>query len=81
MVGNKYLPLANLFQIWSNPELAYEEYEAHDHICELFNSLQSSGYKVRPKAYGLQTALEVEYTHGSGGRVVVFNAEYGKDLE
>lgn len=26
--------------------------------------------------YGLDTALEVEYKHGDGGRVVVFNAEY-----
>ncbi|KAJ5880793.1 Peptidase M20 domain-containing protein 2 [Penicillium subrubescens] len=63
-------------KIWSNPELAYQEYQAHDHVCELFNSLKSSGYQVRPKAYGLETALEIEFTHGSGGRVVVYNAEY-----
>ncbi|KAJ5160410.1 uncharacterized protein N7482_007414 [Penicillium canariense] len=63
-------------KIWSNPELAYKEYQAHDHICELFSSFKSSSYQVRPRAYGLETALEVEYTHGSGGRVVVFNAEY-----
>ncbi|KAJ5086461.1 hypothetical protein NUU61_007768 [Penicillium alfredii] len=63
-------------KIWSNPELAYSEHQAHDHICDLFDSLKSSGYEVRRKAYGLETALEVEYTHGKGGRVVVFNAEY-----
>ncbi|KAJ5249030.1 hypothetical protein N7468_000481 [Penicillium chermesinum] len=63
-------------KIWSDPELAYEEYKAHDHICQLFDSLKSEGYQVRPKAYGLATALEVEYKHGNGGRVVVFNAEY-----
>ncbi|KAF5862947.1 hypothetical protein ETB97_010989 [Aspergillus alliaceus] len=63
-------------KIWSNPELGYKEYKAHNHICELFESLRSEGYQVRRSAYGLETALEVEYTHGSGGRVVVFNAEY-----
>lgn len=31
---------------------------------------------MRRKAYGLSTALEIEYKHGAGGRVVVFNAEY-----
>ncbi|KAJ6036238.1 hypothetical protein N7540_000517 [Penicillium herquei] len=62
-------------KIWSNPELAYEEYEAHNNICELFETLQS-GYKVQRKAYGVETALEVEYTFGNGGRVVAFNAEY-----
>ncbi|KAJ5348498.1 hypothetical protein MYU51_016841 [Penicillium brevicompactum] len=63
-------------KIWSNPELAYAEYDAHNHICELFDSLEDEGYSVTRKAYGLETALEVEYTHGSGGRVVAFNAEY-----
>ncbi|KAJ5740752.1 hypothetical protein N7493_000624 [Penicillium malachiteum] len=62
-------------KIWSNPELAYAEFEAHDNICELFETLQS-GYQVQRKAYGVETALEIEYTFGSGGRVVVFNAEY-----
>ncbi|KAJ5714108.1 uncharacterized protein N7483_011289 [Penicillium malachiteum] len=62
-------------KIWSNPELAYAEYEAHNNICEIFETLQS-GYKVQRKAYGVETALEVEYTFGNGGRVVVFNAEY-----
>lgn len=63
-------------QIWSNPELGYEEYKAHDHICTLFENLKSEGYEVRRSAYGLETALEVSYTHGTGGRVVAFNAEY-----
>jgi amidohydrolase len=63
-------------QIWANPELAYAEYDAHENICALFESLKSEGYSVRRKAYELETALEVEYTYGSGGRVVAFNAEY-----
>jgi amidohydrolase len=67
---------ANASQIWSKPELAYAEFDAHDNICALFESLKSEGYSVRRKAYELETALEVEYTYGSGGRVVAFNAEY-----
>lgn len=31
---------------------------------------------MRRKAYGLNTALGIEYKHDSGGRVMVFNAEY-----
>ncbi|KAJ5599350.1 hypothetical protein N7450_000417 [Penicillium hetheringtonii] len=63
-------------KIWSNPELAYEEYQAHDRICELFDGLQESGYRVHRKAFGLDTALEVDYVYGTGGRVIAFNAEY-----
>ncbi|KAJ5630797.1 uncharacterized protein N7484_010897 [Penicillium longicatenatum] len=63
-------------KIWSNPELAYEEFKAHDNICELFESLQSSEYEVTRKAYGVETALEVKYSYGTGGRTVAFNAEY-----
>ncbi|CAG8948119.1 unnamed protein product [Penicillium salamii] len=63
-------------KIWSNPELAYAEFDAHDHICELFDNLKSEGYSVTRKAYDLETALEIEYTQGTGGRVVAFNAEY-----
>ncbi|KAJ5893932.1 hypothetical protein N7495_005623 [Penicillium taxi] len=63
-------------KIWSNPEIGFQEYKAHDHICKLFESLRSNGYKVHRKAYGLETALEVDFTFGSGGRVVAFNAEY-----
>ncbi|KAL4781331.1 hypothetical protein BJX76DRAFT_335839 [Aspergillus varians] len=64
-------------QIWSNPELAYKEHQTHDHICELFDALKSEGYSVRRHAYGLDTAFEVEYTHGDAisGRVLAFNAE------
>lgn len=31
---------------------------------------------MKRSAYDLETALEVEYVHGDGGRVVAFNAEY-----
>ncbi|KAJ5576580.1 hypothetical protein N7535_003506 [Penicillium sp. DV-2018c] len=63
-------------KIWSSPELAYAEYQAHDHICKLFEGLQAEGYTVKRQAYELETAFEIEYTHGTGGRVVAFNAEY-----
>ncbi|CRL17410.1 Peptidase M20 [Penicillium camemberti] len=62
-------------KIWSNPELAFKEYNARDNICEFFESLDA-GYQVNRKAYGVETALEVIYTHGEGGRIVAFNAEY-----
>ncbi|SPQ21360.1 f09478f6-4275-4ddc-9ff3-a28dc6fad3a9 [Thermothielavioides terrestris] len=58
-------------QIHANPELAYNEHKAHD----LFvSTLKSLGFEVTPHAYGLQTAFSAEV--GSGGRLVVFNAEY-----
>ncbi|KAI9375828.1 hypothetical protein BJX61DRAFT_61748 [Aspergillus egyptiacus] len=63
-------------KIWNNPELAFDEHIAHDYICELFERV--FGYTVRRHAYGLETAFEIEYSHGNGkdGRVVAFNAEY-----
>ncbi|KAJ5087171.1 hypothetical protein N7456_010787 [Penicillium angulare] len=63
-------------KIWSKPELAFEEHSAHDNICALFDSLADEGYVVKRHAYGVETALEISYTHGKGGRVVAFNAEY-----
>ncbi|KAI3013858.1 hypothetical protein CBS147482_3952 [Aspergillus niger] len=65
-------------KIWSTPELAYTEHQAHDNICKLFETLQRTNpaYHVQRSAYGLETALEVTYTHGTGGRNIVFNAEY-----
>jgi amidohydrolase len=64
-----------LRQIWSNPELAFKEYNAHDNICEIFESLGPE-YQVHRKAYGVETALEIIYERGNGGRVMAFNAEY-----
>ncbi|KAL3432768.1 hypothetical protein BDV09DRAFT_122975 [Aspergillus tetrazonus] len=65
-------------KIWSKPELAYNEHQAHNNICELFEALRSEGYSVRRHAYGLDTAFEIEYKHGDAdnGRVLTFNAEY-----
>jgi amidohydrolase len=51
--------------------LCYKEVIAHD---TQVGFLQSLGFEVRPHAYGIQTSYEAEF--GSGGRLVVFNAEY-----
>lgn len=58
-------------KIHSNPELRYEEYQAHANICGLLESL---GYNVTRHAYGIDTSFEA--SSGSEGRLVVFNAEY-----
>jgi len=55
----------------SHPETAFEEVFAHKTLAEF---LESRGFAVKRHAYGLDTAFEA--TFGSGGRHVVFCAEY-----
>ncbi|CZR56134.1 related to amidohydrolase AmhX [Phialocephala subalpina] len=57
--------------IHSNPELCFKEFKAHDAIVAFLRKLN---VVVTPHAYSIETSFEAEY--GSGGRVVVFNAEY-----
>ncbi|KAI8667525.1 Peptidase M20 domain-containing protein 2 [Fusarium sp. Ph1] len=57
--------------IHSHPETAYEEFFAHDTITK---HLQDLGFQVTKHAYGLKTSFEASL--GSGGRQVVFCAEY-----
>ncbi|KAL2131366.1 hypothetical protein VTI74DRAFT_5177 [Chaetomium olivicolor] len=57
--------------IHSNPELAYEEHKAHDAFCSKFKSL---GFDFSRGAHGVDTAFAAHF--GTGGRYVVFNAEY-----
>ncbi|KAJ4316137.1 hypothetical protein N0V84_007993 [Fusarium piperis] len=57
--------------IHSHPETAYQEFFAHDTIT---NYLQTLGFQVKKHAYGLETSFEASL--GSGGRQVVFCAEY-----
>ncbi|KAJ5760296.1 hypothetical protein N7520_007452 [Penicillium odoratum] len=57
--------------IYDNPEIAFEEYIAHDTICKF---LEDQGFQVTRKAYALDTAFEVLY--GQGGRLISINAEY-----
>ena len=59
----------------ANPELAFKEYGAHE-ACIKFLKTHCGGWKVTPKAYGLDTAWEAVYTQGEGGRRVVFCSEY-----
>lgn len=63
--------LTSILQIWSNPELAYEEHQAHDNICDF---LESQGFAVTRHAYGVDTSFEC--ISGTEGRLVNFNAEY-----
>ncbi|EEA23288.1 hypothetical protein TMatcc_002145 [Talaromyces marneffei ATCC 18224] len=62
-------------QIWSNPELAYEEHHAHDTIC---NFLESQGFQVTRHAFGLETSFEARSSSGGPeeGPLINFNAEY-----
>ncbi|KAM0541953.1 hypothetical protein ACHAPJ_013015 [Fusarium lateritium] len=58
-------------EIHGNPEVVFQEVHAHDIIVE---ALRDLGFKVTPHAYGVPTSMQAEY--GTGGRLVVFNAEY-----
>ncbi|CRG86948.1 hypothetical protein PISL3812_03961 [Talaromyces islandicus] len=63
-------------QIWSNPELAYQEHHAHDTICTF---LESQGFEVTRHAYGLETSFEARSSGGDSselGALINFNAEY-----
>jgi amidohydrolase len=57
--------------IHSNPELAYKEFIAHDTLTAF---LQSRGFVVQKHVYGLDTSFDAQC--GSGGRLVVYCAEY-----
>ncbi|KAI6083426.1 hypothetical protein F4821DRAFT_192727 [Hypoxylon rubiginosum] len=58
-------------EIHSHPETAFQEVYAHDTITKF---LETSGFAVNRSTYGLETSFETEV--GSGGRLVVFCAEY-----
>ncbi|KAL6359091.1 hypothetical protein LRP88_09291 [Fusarium phalaenopsidis] len=64
------------YEIHSNPELAYHEHRAHSTFTSLLTSppFADLGITVTPHAYGLETSFSADF--GSGGRLVVFNAEY-----
>ncbi|KAM9339635.1 peptidase M20 domain-containing protein 2-like [Symphorus nematophorus] len=50
--------------IWTCPELAYEENKSHDRLVEFFR--QEEGWKVEPH-YKLQTAFRATWSCGAGG--------------
>lgn len=65
--------------VHDNPELAFEEYKAHEALTSFMRSQE--GWSVTASAYGIATAWAAEYDSGKTGPVVSFNAEYGmKDL-
>lgn len=57
--------------IHGNPELCYQEFEAHKNITSF---LESQNLNVTSHSYGLATSFLAEY--GTGGRLVTFCAEY-----
>ncbi|CAK7245116.1 MAG: hypothetical protein STHCBS139747_006685 [Sporothrix thermara] len=59
--------------IYDHPELCYEEIVAHDTIVAFLKSL---GHTVTEHAYEISTSFEAVFEQGTGGREVVFNAEY-----
>ena len=55
-----------------NPELAFEEFKAHDILCDF---LEAEGFATR-RRHCLETSFEAFYVHGEGGRTWGFNSEY-----
>jgi hypothetical protein len=64
--------------IHDSPELAFEEYKAHDALTKFMGSQE--GWQVTASAYGIETAWIACYDSGKPGPVVSFNAEYGMYL-
>jgi hypothetical protein len=54
-----------------HPETAYQEFHAVKTICDF---LEQQSISVKRGPYGVETSFEAEY--GSGGRLVIFCAEY-----
>ena len=61
--------------IHDNPELAFEEYKAHDALTSFMRSQKD--WRVTSSAYGIATAWIAVYDSGKAGPVVSFNAEMG----
>jgi metal-dependent amidase/aminoacylase/carboxypeptidase family protein len=61
--------------IHKNPELAFEEYKAHDALTRHMQSHEN--WQITRSAYGLTTAWVAVYDSGNPGPVVSFNVEMG----
>ncbi|KAG9233309.1 hypothetical protein BJ875DRAFT_49637 [Amylocarpus encephaloides] len=59
--------------IHDNPELGYEEHDAHALLTKFMKS--KGGWEVTASAYGIETAWIAVYDSGKKGPVVSFNAE------
>jgi len=62
--------------IHENPELAFQEYQAHEVLTNFMRSRE--GWQVTKSAYGIETAWVAAYDSGKPGPVVSFNVEMGK---
>ena len=61
-------------QIWANPELCFEEHFAHDLLSGV---LESSGFAVERRAYGLDTAFVGRFGDPSAtGPTIAMLCEY-----
>ena len=65
--------------IHANPELAFQEYKAHQALTNFLRS-REEGWQVTPSAYGMETAWVAVYESGKRGPVVSFNVEMGMYL-
>jgi hypothetical protein len=61
-------------EIYDNPELGYEEADAHELLTSFMES--QTGWNVTRSAYGIDTSFIAIFSNGDGP-VVSFNAEYG----
>jgi metal-dependent amidase/aminoacylase/carboxypeptidase family protein len=62
--------------IHDNPEIAFQEYKAHQALTDFMRSRQET-WKVTPSAYGMETAWVAVYDSGKPGPAVSFNVEMG----
>jgi len=60
--------------IYDNPELGYEEYEAHDLLASFFE--EQEGWNVTRSVGGVETAFQAVFDGEGEGPIVGFNAEY-----
>lgn len=60
--------------IYDNPELGYEEHEAHDLLASFFE--EKDGWNVTRSVGGIETAFQAVFDGEGEGPVVGFNAEY-----
>lgn len=65
--------------IHENPELAFEEYKAHQTLTDYLR-LREEKWHVTPSAYGMETAWIAVYDSGEKGPAVSFNLEMGTSM-
>ncbi|HBG1562387.1 TPA: M20 family metallopeptidase [Clostridioides difficile] len=59
--------------LFSNPELAFDEYKSQKALCDL---LEENEFNVTKGVGGLETSFEAVYSNGTNGKTVAFLAEY-----